>query len=146
MRVPAGNYIVWDAPTSGHITYVCQTIHTDGAKQRWKMSSASASLGNQASGGPRGTYASPPETWKSADGSQVTGMEIAHVSSANDQLYDQLVLANPAIGPGILTGVTYIQRLVISGGGLPTRPCTFSNLGSMEQVAFQANYVFWKPE
>jgi hypothetical protein len=144
MQVPADNAIAWNAHANGHITYVCQTIRTDGAKLAWIIKSASATLGNS-SERLSGTYTSPPETWKSADGSALTGMEIVRAHAGADRLYDQLVLANPSVGVGVLTGVTYIQRLVSAGGAPPQTPCANSNVGEQVKVAYQANYVFWKP-
>lgn len=144
MQVPAGNAIAWNAPATGHITYVCRTSPTDATKPVWTVGSASATLGDR-SGNLSGTYTSPPETWKSADGSTLTGLEIVRVRSGTERLYDQLVMANPSIGVGLLTGVTYIQRLVDTGGAPPHKPCTSSNVGDQEEVAYQAEYVFWKP-
>ena len=143
MQVPAGNYIAWNAPATGHMIYTCQVILTDGTKHGWKITSASAVLSDKA-GSLSGTYHSPPDTWKSADGSALTGMEMVRAPSGVNTLYDQLVLANPSTGAGLLAGVTYIQRLV-NAGGLPATPCTSSNVGTQEKVAYQANYVFWKP-
>ena len=147
MQVPADNSVAWRAPAEGVITYECRMIQTDGARYAWVIAGASATLGAGPAGssGPRGTYNSPPESWRAADGSTLTGMETVRAYAGPDRLYDQLVLANPSGGVGVLTGVTYIQRLVRAGGGVPQAPCSPANKGQKTQVAYQADYVFWKP-
>ena len=144
MQVPADNRIVWQAPAQGAVTYECRMMPTDGGRYAWVIASAAATLGAGQSG-QTGTYQSPPETWRASDGSALTGMETVRASAGPDRLYDQLVLANPSAGVGLLTGVTYIQRLVRSGGGAPSAPCSAANKGQREQVSYQADYVFWKP-
>lgn len=144
MQVPADNAIVWQAPSEGVITYECRMTQTDGARPAWVIAGAAATLGAGQSG-QTGTYKSPPETWRASDGSTLTGMEMVRAYAGPDRLYDQLVLANPSSGVGVLTGVTYIQRLVRSGGGVPQAPCAAANKGQREQVKYQADYVFWKP-
>lgn len=144
MQVPADNRIVWQAPAEGDLTYECRLTQTDGARYAWVIASAAATLGAGQSG-QTGTYKSPPETWRAADGSTLTGMETVRANAGPDRLYDQLVLANPSSGVGLLTGVTYIQRFVREGGGVPQAPCTEGNKGQREQVKFRADYVFWKP-
>ncbi|MNL89641.1 hypothetical protein D3C87_2200950 [compost metagenome] len=52
--------------------------------------------------------------------------------------------ANPAVGAGALTGVTYIQRVALKGGVAPKTPCTPAMLGQKSQVQYQADYIFWK--
>ncbi|WP_313700113.1 DUF3455 domain-containing protein [Achromobacter sp.] len=144
MQVPADNRIVWQAPAEGAITYECRLTQTDGARYAWIIAGAAATLGAGQSG-QTGTYKSPPETWRAADGSTLTGMETVRANAGPDRLYDQLVLANPSSGVGVLTGVTYIQRFVRAGGGVPQSSCSAANKGHREQVKYQADYVFWKP-
>lgn len=144
MQVPADNRIVWQAPADGVITYECRLTQTDGARYAWIIAGATATL-SAGQSGQTGTYKSPPETWRAADGSTLTGMEMVRAYAGPDRLYDQLVLANPSSGVGLLTGVTYIQRLVRAGGGVPQTPCAADSKGQRQQVAYQADYVFWKP-
>lgn len=144
MQVPADNRIVWQAPAEGVITYECRLTQTDGARYAWVIAAATATLGAGQSG-QTGTYKSPPETWRAADGSTLTGMETVRAYAGPDRLYDQLVLANPSAGVGLLTGVTYIQRFVRAGGGVPQAPCSSASKGQQERVGYQADYVFWKP-
>ncbi|MEN4918166.1 DUF3455 domain-containing protein [Achromobacter spanius] len=144
MQVPADNGVAWQAPSEGVVTYECRMTRTDGTRPAWVIAGASATLG-AGNSGTTGTYKSPPETWRAADGSTLTGMETVRAYSGPDRLYDQLVLANPSSGVGVLTGVTYIQRIVRAGGGVPQTTCDAAGVGRKEQVKYQADYVFWKP-
>jgi hypothetical protein len=56
----------------------------------------------------------------------------------------QLVKANPAMGMGAMTGVTYIQRVATQGGVAPAMACGATNLGARQVVQYQADYIFYK--
>ena len=56
----------------------------------------------------------------------------------------ELVKANPAMGSGAMTGVTYIQRVALKGGVAPATVCSPANKGTKEIVKYQADYIFWK--
>lgn len=144
MQVPAGNYVAWRAAAEGVVTYACVQSPADATKQLWAISSAKATLGKKGDA-QTGTYKSPPETWTSSDGSSVKGMQVLRTPAGTDRLFDQLVIANPASGAGSLSNVTYIQRLVQSGGAAPTAACNVASLGQRVDVPYQALYVFWNP-
>ena len=55
----------------------------------------------------------------------------------------QLVKAEPATGMGRMQGVSYIQRLNTKGGVAPAAACGADNKGARQQVAYQADYVFY---
>ncbi len=44
---------------------------------------------------------------------------------------------------GSMQGVTYIQRLNTRGGVAPATACAAGNAGAKQQVAYQADYVFY---
>lgn len=142
MQVPAGNYPAWRASAEGVVTYVCQQASGIPPRQAWSIQSAKATLTGD---GQQGEYTYPPETWRAADGSTLTGLGIVRFNAAPDRLDDQLVIANPAGGAGVLSGVTYIQRLVQSGGGAPARACDAAATGQRVDAPFRAVYMFWKP-
>ena len=54
----------------------------------------------------------------------------------------QLVKANPAEGKGVMSGVSYIQRVALKGGVAPNTECTAANKGKQEVVKYQADYIF----
>ena len=68
---------------------------------------------------------------------------IAAPSGAGNLPY-QLVKANPAMGSGAMTGVTFIQRVALKGGVAPAAACTTANKGERQIVKYQADYIFWK--
>ena len=80
------------------------------------------------------------------DGSKLTGKQLAVAPSGQDNLPYQLVQANPAVGAGAMTGVTYIQRVALKGGVAPKTPCNAASLGQRSVVKYQADYIFWKAE
>ncbi|WLW63577.1 DUF3455 domain-containing protein [Achromobacter aegrifaciens] len=144
LQVPADNSVAWRATASGTVDYECQMLQTDGTMPAWIAVKTRATLAGTGST-QGGTYTSPPETWRAADGSAVTGMEVLRANTHAGRLYDQLVLANPASGVGLLTGISYIQRVVASGGAAPEEPCTGARMGQRQASPFQAQYFFWKP-
>lgn len=142
MQVPAGNYVAWRAAAEGVVTYVCQQSASVPSVPVWAIQGAKATL---AGDNQQANYTSPPETWRAADGSSLTGMQVVSVNVGAPRLPDQLVMANPARGAGMLSGVTYIQRLVQAGGGVPAEACDAATLGKKVDKPYQASYVFWKP-
>ena len=88
-----------------------------------------------------GTHFGGP-TWKSVDGSSVVGAKIASANSPNvDSIPILLLKAVSNNGSGILSKVTYVQRLDTQGGIAPNRPC--DNLGAELAVPYEANYYFY---
>ena len=55
----------------------------------------------------------------------------------------QLVKAEPAMGTGAMTGVSYIQRLNTKGGVAPATACDAAGKGKRQVVAYEADYVFY---
>jgi len=84
------------------------------------------------------------------DGSKVTGKQQAVAPSPAGNIPMQLVKAEPAMGKGMMEGVTYIQRVNTKGGVAPaptdpTNPCNASTVGKQQaRVDYKADYYFWK--
>ena len=53
-------------------------------------------------------------------------------------------MASEATGAGAMSGITYIQRVNTKGGVAPSDPCSAQSAGMKKQVAYQADYVFFK--
>jgi hypothetical protein len=127
----------------GEITYHCRSKQgSQTTTYEWVFAGPKAKLATRR-GATVGSYYGPPATWESTDGSKVTGTEVAVAPAGVGNIPYQLVKANPAMGKGAMTGVTYIQRLGTLGGVAPTLPCTSSNAGMNEKVQYQADYIFW---
>ncbi|HYP76402.1 MAG TPA: DUF3455 domain-containing protein [Polyangiaceae bacterium] len=84
-------------------------------------------------------------TWQGNDGSSVVGAKAAG-ASVDPSAVPWLLLNAVSHGSsaGKFSDVTAIQRLSTVGGIAPSSPCDSSNLGSISQVPYTAQYVFYK--
>ena len=118
VRVPAGQKVMMSTTGVGEITYECREKKAVGKY-----------------------YAGP--TWEANDGSKVTGKQLAVSPAAPGNIPLQLVKTEPAMGAGAMTGVSYIQRLNTKGGVAPAMACDAMSKGKRQQVAYEADYVFY---
>ena len=78
--------------------------------------------------------------WTSVvDGSSVTAAAAAN-SPVSGSIPQLLLKSTGNRGPGLLSAVTYIQRLNTTGGAAPTTACTD---GATASVRYTADYAFW---
>lgn len=144
IQVPMGNRVAMEAVGVGDITYECRDKASMPGQTEWVFVGPSAVL-NDRMGKQVGKYYGPPATWESMDGSKLTATQLAVAPSGPTSLPYQLVKANPASGTGAMTGVTYIQRVALTGGVAPiAMPCALANKGEKTIVKYQADYIFWK--
>ena len=144
VQVPAGNKVSWETVGSGDITYECRDKAGMPGQTEWVFVGPDAVLKDRA-GKQVGKYYGPPATWEATDGSKLTATQLAVAPAGAGNLPYQLVKANPAMGAGALTGVTYIQRVALKGGVAPAdKPCTAMTKGQKSTVKYQADYIFWK--
>lgn len=143
IKVPAGNKVAMETVGMGEITYECRDKANMPGQTEWVFVGPKAAL-NDRSGKQVGTYYGPPATWESMDGSKVTATQLAVAPAGAGNIPYQLVKANPAMGMGAMTGVTYIQRVALKGGAAPAATCAPSNKGERQIVKYQADYIFWK--
>jgi hypothetical protein len=140
IQVPAGNRVAWETVGAGDITYECKD---NAGKTEWVFVGPNATLMDRA-GKTVGKYYGPPATWEAMDGSKLTATQVAVAPAGAGNLPYQLVKANPAMGAGALTGVTYIQRVALKGGVAPDMPCGPAQRGQKTTVKYQADYIFYK--
>ncbi|KQP45109.1 DUF3455 domain-containing protein [Pseudorhodoferax sp. Leaf274] len=144
IQVPAGNRVALETVGKGEILYECRDKAGMPGQVEWTFVGPEARLMDRA-GKQVGRYYGPPATWESSDGSKLTATQLAVAPSGPTSLPYQLVKANPAMGTGAMTGVTYIQRVALQGGVAPTTmACTASGKGQRVTVPYQADYIFWK--
>lgn len=143
LQVPAGNMVAMQTVGAGDITYECRAKKDMVGQFEWVFVGPDAVLADR-SGKAVGKYFGPPATWQSNDGSKVTATQLAVAPAGAGNIPYQLVKANPAVGNGAMTGVTYIQRVATKGGVAPASACAAGNTGSKEIVKYQADYIFWK--
>jgi hypothetical protein len=143
VRVPAGQKVTMETVGVGEITYECREKQAAAGQFEWVFVGPNAVL-NDRSGKAVGAYYGPPATWVAADSSKVTGTQVAVAPATPGSIPLQLVKANPAMGQGAMTGVSYIQRVALMGGVAPAMECGAANKGSRQTVKYQADYIFWK--
>ncbi len=143
VQVPAGHRVVMQTVGSGEITYECRAKKDAAGQFEWVFVGPKAVLADR-SGKSLGKYYGPPATWENNDGSKVTATQVAVAPAGSGNIPFQLVKANPAVGSGAMNGVTYIQRVATNGGIAPASMCGAGNVGSKENVKYQADYIFWK--
>lgn len=143
VKVPAGNRVAMETVGIGEITYECRDKANAPGQMEWVFAGPKAVLQDR-SGKQVGTYYGPPATWESNDGSKLTGTQVAVAPSGPGNIPFQLVKANPAMGSGAMSGVTYIQRVALKGGVAPASECSAATKGKREVVQYQADYIFWK--
>ena len=142
VKVPAGNKVAMEIVGAGSITYECRVKANAAGQFEWFFVGPDARLSDR--GGKQvGKYFGPPATWESMDGSKVTGTQVAVAPGMAGSIPYQLVKANPAMGSGAMTGVTYIQRVETKGGVAPSMPCSAGNVGQKQVVQYQADYIFY---
>ncbi len=143
MKVPAGHKVAWETVGKGLITYECRAKKDMAGQYEWVFAGPDAQLMDR-SGKQVGKYYGPPATWEAMDGSKITGKQLAVSPGGAGNIPLQFVQANPAMGMGAMTGVTYIQRLKTQGGVAPSAACGTGNMGAKQTVNYQADYIFWK--
>ena len=87
-------------------------------------------------------YAGP--TWESNSGSSVIGRRVPGTGcSPNANAIPWLLLEKVSTeGPGIFSGVTFVQRVNTTGGVAPTTPG--STVGEEARVSYTAEYFFYR--
>lgn len=144
VRAPAGHRIAWDTLGVGEITYECREKKDAAGQFEWAFVAPAATLYDMQKKTVGRYYGGP--TWESNDGSKVTGKQVAVAPSPNaGSIPLQLVKAEPAMGSGALSGVSYIQRLDTKAGVAPASVCDAQAKGKQEKVAYEARYVFYRP-
>ena len=141
VRVPAGQKQMMATTGVGELTYECREKTSAAGQYEWVFVGPVATL----YGGDKkmvGKYYAGP-TWEAADGSKVTGKQVAIAPASPGNIPLQLVKAEPAMGAGAMTGVSYIQRLNTKGGVAPAMACDAMGKGKRQVVAYEADYVFY---
>jgi hypothetical protein len=144
VQVPAGHKVTMETVGVGQITYECRADKDMAGKYAWVFAGPDAKLMSR-NGQQVGKYYGPPATWEAMDGSKITGKQLAVASGGAGNIPLQFVQANPAMGTGAMSGVTYIQRVKTQGGVAPAMACDAATMGSKQIVNYQADYIFWRP-
>ena len=141
VRVPAGQKLMMSTTGVGEITYECREKKDMAGAHEWAFVAPVATLYSGDKKAVGKYYAGP--TWEANDGSKVTGKQLAVSPATPGSIPLQLVKTDPAMGAGAMTGVSYIQRLNTKGGVAPAMACDAMSKGKRQQVAYEADYVFY---
>lgn len=143
IQVAAGNTVALETQATGTLTYECKREKEPLTTYKWTIAGPKAALKDR-DGNDVGSYDGPPAKWSHNDGSFVTGSQVAVSPNGEKNIPFQLVKADVTGGQGVLTTVSYIQRVATKGGAAPTSKCSADNAGAKEVVDYQADYIFWK--
>ena len=86
-------------------------------------------------------------SWQAKDGSTVVGTVVDKVMVDETAIPWVLLSTSPAPGskPGRLDQTTFIQRIHTTGGLTPpAADCNTATAGTVAEVPYTADYVFWK--
>jgi hypothetical protein len=137
---PAGNRLAFANDATGVQIYSCQPVG-DGFAFTFVAPEASLFDCNgkvviNHFGGP---------TWQSvADGSSVVAKKVKELTDDPKSIAELLLEATAHGGSGIMSDVTFIQRLETVGGLAPTDGCDASQVGVVARVPYTATYFFYK--
>lgn len=141
VRAPAGSKQMMTTTGVGELTYECREKAGMAGQYEWAFVGPVATLYSADKKTVGKYYAGP--TWEAADGSKVTGKQVAVAPASAGNIPLQLVKADPAMGAGAMSGVSYIQRLNTKGGVAPSMACDAMGKGKRQVVAYEADYVFY---
>lgn len=139
--MPAGQKVTMTTTGVGEITCECREKKDMAGQHEWAFVGPVATLYGADRKAVGKYYAGP--IWEAADGSRVTGNQVAVAPASAGNLPLQLVKAEPAMGAGAMTGVRYIQRRNTQGGVAPTMACDAAGKGKRQVVAHEADCVFY---
>jgi Protein of unknown function (DUF3455) len=143
VQVPAGHTVTMQTMAAGELTWQCRAKADMAGQFEWVFAGPDAGLKDR-NGAMVGKYYGPPATWESVDGSRLTGTQLAIAPAGDGNIPLQLVKANPAMGMGVMQGVSHVQRVNTRGGVAPAASCSAANQGEKRLVRYSADYVFWR--
>jgi hypothetical protein len=140
LAVPAGNVLEFHLDGVGVQIYTCQ-LSASGS-YAWVFKAPQADLfgpGGRLAGA---HYAGP--TWEALDGSTVVGSKLAAYTADPSAIPWLLLQAASHDGKGLMSKVTYVQRLSTVGGLAPTTGCDADHVGAEADVDYTATYYFYR--
>ncbi|SJM91816.1 conserved hypothetical protein [Crenothrix polyspora] len=138
IQVPSGNTPLFTLHATGEQIYQCAL--KDKA-YKWIVYPNALLMDEQ--GQKVGTHSKGP-AWQYKDGSRVTGKISQKTDEPRDKAMPWLLIeAVDHKGSGLLSTVSYINRVNTQGGLEPMLPCDGNHLGSEKPVAYTADYIFY---
>ena len=144
LAVPSGQALLLQAQARGVQIYVCQPRAENPSVFAWVLQGPEAELLNRRGDRIGRHFAGP--TWEGNDGSQVVCATRETADSPDPQAIPWLLLqARTNQGSGVLSTVTYVQRLDTVGGRAPDAGCDQERAGQEQKVEYTATYAFYYP-
>lgn len=140
LTVPAGQILLFEARAKGVQIYPCDaTTHKFGSPHPEAILVTHKGEIIHHTKGP---------TWTAADGSFVTGTKLQSVAApAEDAIPWLLLSTTPGRTPkGMLSNVSYIQRVYTKHGNPPEHGCGADDAGKEKPVFYEAEYFFYAPK
>jgi hypothetical protein len=139
VQPPVGAVLILEVVANGVQIYTCST-GTNGLA--WAFKAPEAALVDR-QGQPAGSHFGGP-SWKSIDGSMVTGDLLAKANAPEASAIPWLLLrVKSHQGSGVLAPVAYIRRSATSGGIAPSTGCDSNHAGAEARVPYGATYQFY---
>lgn len=84
--------------------------------------------------------------WMGLDGSRVVGSVRSRADAPAAGAIPWLLLTTQSVGaPGVLSAVSFIQRVNTEGGIAPATGCDAASIGRLTRVGYRADYRFFVP-
>ena len=140
LAVPAGNVLAFSYPATGVQIYSCKAAAAGFA---WAFDGPEASLRDEHGRIVIKHFAGP--TWQSvADSSSVVAHKLADFTANPKAVPELLLEASAHGGRGVLSSITYIQRLATTGGLAPVHGCDQTRVGATQRIPYTAKYFFYR--
>lgn len=141
IRAPSKAEYLFSVRASGYQIYRCEADAN--GTYNWVLKAPDATLYDD-QGNLFGTHYAGP-TWQSHDGSHITGQVEAKIPSPVDENAVDWLLVNIKNrgGNGVLTPVTYVNRVSTQGGKPPVGPCNERQLGDEYRATYSTTYHFY---
>ncbi|HVU01524.1 MAG TPA: DUF3455 domain-containing protein [Polyangiaceae bacterium] len=152
VAVPAGTTLVLQAHATGTQNYKCTGAPVVGdaglTSYTWVFVGPEATLKDSCGVQIATHYAGPSgptaPRWESSDGSIVQGAKKKSAAVAGSVPVLLLQASEHDGADGVMSDVTFIQRLDTTGGAAPdAATCSSANVDEVQKVAYTANYYFY---
>lgn len=121
--------------------YRCEATSTAGGFE-WHFIAPDAILFDRQNQVAGKHYAGP--TWEATDGSHIVAKVKARAPALEASAIPWLLLETvTSKGPGLLSGITSVQRINTVGGTAPTEVCQATLMGTERRVPYRATYYFY---
>lgn len=139
--VPDAAKVVAHFHAIGAQVYVC-ALAPGSTAYAWKLEKPDASLFDE-HGTAVGSHGAGP-SWTSKDGSSVSGRKVAQADAPDAGAIPWLLVrAEKTSGHGVLSDVTFVQRVRTTDGKAPPTGCSAAAAGVETRVGYSADYYFF---